>query len=380
MTIPLVILATGALVVGFLGMPAWAHLPDFWSEWLHGVVVSLPGAEEHDHDANRGISAVIGGSLAGAGGVVLAWVLYRDKPWQPATNLSPFHQLLMDKWRVDEFYEATIVRPMAGLASVAASVDRVAVDGMTKVAASAVRVSSFLFTRLQTGTLHAYGSAMAFGTVALTWWVLYPHASIDFATKGDAVHYVAGAGLGYEYRWDFDSNGEFDTEWGKDQRDVSFAYDDDAPIVGVDVKLTEVAGRNRGNYSLRVRDGQTAELNTRFLGDSWKAKPDSSAPPSVRVAEGKVYVRPGAGALSIEGRPVSELETEIAPGASFQVGPYAKLRVDTVIETTLAVRNVFGNVARTRQEIVIQPKQTNRPGSGEAVKTVDAATIQREAR
>ncbi|MET0339820.1 MAG: NADH-quinone oxidoreductase subunit L [Polyangiales bacterium] len=363
MTIPLIVLAAGALLVGFLGMPAWAHLPDFWSEWLHGVVASLPGAEEHHHDASSGIVALIGGSLAGAGGVVLAWVLYRNKDWHAATNLSPFHQLLMDKWRVDELYDATIVRPMAAMAALAASVDRVAVDGMTKLAASAVRAVAFVFTRMQTGTMHAYGAAMAFGTVALTWWVVYPHASIEFASKGDAVHYVAGAGLGYEYRWDFDSDGEFDTDWGKNQRDVNFAYDADARIVGADVKLTEVAGRNRGSYSVRVSEGEVAELNPRYLGDSWKAKPESATPPSVRVADGKVYVRPGAGALSIDGKPVTGHEAEIAPGQAFNVGPYAKLRVDTVVRSTLAVRNVFGNLSRTREDVVIQPKPTIKQAS-----------------
>jgi NADH-quinone oxidoreductase subunit L len=356
MAIPLIVLAAGALLVGFLGMPAWAHLPDFWGEWLHGVVAGIPGAEEHHHDAGSGTIALIAGSLAGIGGVALAWFKYRDKPWQPATELSPLHQLLMDKWRVDEFYDATIVRPMAWMATVSAGIDRVVVDGLTKTAAGATRASGWLFTRLQNGSLHAYGTAMAFGTVALTWWVLNPHPHVDTAVKGEAVHFVAGAGLGYEYRWDFESDGQFDTEWSKSERDVSFAYDSNVPVVGVEIKLIEVAGRNRGAYQMRLDEGERGEFSTRHLGDGWKIKEGSSTPPSARFEGGKLFVRPGAASLSVSGTTTQEDDVEVPLGSTLQLGPYARLRVDAVVRTTLAVRNVFGNVAQTREEVVIQPK------------------------
>ena len=356
MTIPLLVLAAGAAVVGFLGMPAWAHLPDFWSEWLHGVVASIPGAEHAHHDAGTGVLALIFGTAAGLGGFGYAWVKYRDKPWHEATNLSPLHQFLMDKWRVDEFYGAVVVRPMSAAAQVAAGIDRVVVDGMTKVTSGAVGLSGWLFTRLQTGAVHAYGTAMAFGLVAITWWVIYPHPRIDSAAKGDAVHFVAGAGLGYEYRWDFDSDGKFDTEWSKDQRDVTHAYDPGAPVAGVELRLVEIAGRNRGAYTLRLHEGETKELSVRHLGEGWKVKGDSEVVPFARFVAGKLYIAPGATNLSVQGTPRNETEVEVAPGASIQLGPYAKLQVDAVIESTLAVRNVFGNVAKAHEDIVIQPK------------------------
>ena len=368
MAIPLVVLAAGAAIVGFLGMPAWAHLPDFWGEWLHGVVAGIPGAEEHHHDATSGMIALVAGSLAGLGGFAFAWVKYRDKDWHAATELSPLHQLLMDKWRVDELYDAIVVRPMAATARVAANVDRVAVDGLTKLAATFVRSSGWVFTRVQNGAVHAYGAAMAFGMVALTWWVLYPHPHIDAAARGDAVHFVAGSGLGYEYRWDFDSDGQFDTEWSKDQRDVSFSYAPGSMIAGVEIKLLEVAGRNRGPYRMRLGEGESDEFSTRHLGDSWKVKPERSTPPSARYEDGKVYIRPGASSITVDGKRIEQDEVELLPGATFQLGPYAKLRADAVVLTTLAVRNVFGNVAQTRERVVIQPEKVQvtatRGGSG----------------
>jgi NADH-quinone oxidoreductase subunit L len=377
MTIPLMVLATGAALVGFLGMPAWAHLPDFWSEWLHGVVAGIPGAEHHHHDAGSGMIALIVGSAAGIGGFLFAWFKYRDKPWHAATDLSPFHQFLMDKWRVDEFYKATVVKPMAGAAVLAAGIDRAVVDGTTKLVAFVVQKGGYLFTRLQNGAVHAYGAAMAFGVVGVIWWVSYPHPHIDATAKGDAVHFLAGHGLGYEYRWDYQSDGEFDTEWSKDLRDVTYAYESDAQIKGIEIRLVEIAGRNRGPYVERLGDGDLVELSTRHLGDGWQVKKDSSAIPTARFVDGKLYIRPGASSLSVQGVAQTEREVEVAPGSTVQIGPYAKLRVDAVVETTLAVRNVFGNVAKTRELVVIQPK-AERATAARALGRPAAALAQRE--
>jgi NADH-quinone oxidoreductase subunit L len=379
MTIPLAVLATGAIAVGFLGMPAWAHFPDFWSEWLHGVVASTEQAHHGHHDSGTGITALIAGTAAGLGGFGYAWIKYRNKPWHEAENLSPLHQFLMDKWRVDGFYNALIVRPMSFCAQVAAGIDRIVVDGMTKLASGAVSRSGYVFTRLQNGAVHAYGTAMAFGLVALTWWVVYPHARIDSATKGEAVHLVAGAGMGYEYRWDFDSDGEFDTEWSKDQRDVTHAYAPDAPLAGVEIRLVEIAGRNRGAYKMHLDEGETKEFSTRYLGDGWQVKGDTMAVPSARFEDGKLIITPGAASLSVAGSSKREREVEVKPGSSMTLGPYARLHVDAVMKSTLAVRNVFGNVAETREEIVIQPKASGAQAKAASGRPASALAQREEA-
>jgi hypothetical protein len=223
---------------------------------------------------------------------------------------------------------------------------------------------------------------MAFGLVALTWWVVYPHPHIDSATKGEAVHLIAGLGLGYEYRWDFQSDGEFDTEWSKDDRDVTYAFDTDAPLRGVEVRLIEVSGRNRGAYVQRLSEGDLVELSTRHLGEGWQVKGDTTAVPTAQFIDGKLYIRPGAASLSLAGVTQTATEVEVLPGATFQLGPFAKLRVDAVVESTLAVRNVFGNVAQTRETIVIQPKAeratASRATSSDTVGRPAAAFAQRE--
>ncbi len=354
-TIPLMVLAFGAVVVGFLGMPAWLHLPDFWSEWLHGVVASIPGAEEHHHDAASGSIALAAGSVAGLGGIVFAYVKFANKPWHATAHMSPLHQLLMDKWRVDELYDVIVVRPLTFSARLAGNVDRIAVDGMTKVAGMAVQLAGFLFTRLQNGVVHAYGAATVFGLLAITLWVLYPHPHVDVMAKGDAVHFIAGPGLGYEYRWDFESDGTFDTEWDKAARDQSHAYDL-KDVRGVELVLTETVVLGLGEYHVRLGEGDSADLDPRHLGPGWQVDPMSSVPPRVRFENGKLFVRHGASTISINGTKVEGDEFPVAPGTTLLVGPFAKLRVDGVIESTVSVRSVFGNVASRRTQVVIQPR------------------------
>jgi NADH-quinone oxidoreductase subunit L len=366
-TIPLVILAAGAVLVGFLGMPAWAHAPDWWGEWLHGVVASIPGAEEHHHDAVSGAIALAAGTIAGLGGIGLAYAKYYNKPWQPAQQLSPLHQLLMDKWRVDELYDAVIIRPFTKIAILSGNVDRVAVDGLTKTAAWVVAQSGFLFTRLQTGVVHAYGAAMVFGLVGVAWWMLYPHPHIDAAVKGEAAHLVAGEGLGYEYRWDFDSDGKFEIKWSKD-RDVLYAYDADQ-LSGVELTLIEMVGRNRGKYSERLADGEQVLFNPRDLGDGWRTDAESTTPPLVMLRGKQLLVHPNASSLRVNGVPAQGKEVPVPVGAVIQFGEYTKMRVDAVVEATLEVRNVFGNVASTHERLVVQPRAAAAKAAARATDT-----------
>jgi NADH-quinone oxidoreductase subunit L len=381
-TIPLMVLAAGALLVGFLGMPAWMHLPDFWSEWLHGVVAGIPGAEEHHHDAGSGMAALIAGTVAGLGGIGFAFVKYYNKPWHSPEHLSGVHAFLMDKWRVDEFYDVIIVRPMAFLARVSGNVDRVAVDGLTKLAAYAAQGAGFVFTRMQNGVVHAYGAAVAFGMVGLLWWVQYPHAHVDTASKGDAVHFVAGAGLGYEYQWDFDSDGKPDTPWAA-TRDVSHAYDPEA-IHSVEFTMTQTLAPGRGIYVLRLKDGEGSALEPRFLGGRWRVDPHDATPPHVRFENGNLMIRPGGSKVRIDNTAVAGDDIAVPPGSTVQIGnpddggEYTSFRVDGVVTSTLFVKSVFGNTQKLTTDVVIQPVRGARAAAAASVDRNNAHFAQRE--
>jgi hypothetical protein len=174
--------------------------------------------------------------------------------------------------------------------------------------------------------------------------------------------------MGYEYRWDFDSDGEFDTEWSKDGRDVTFAYDADQ-AKGVELVLTEAAGRYKGAYKVRLSPGEQADLNPRYLGDGWRINPHESTPPHVMLRGNELLVRAGASELRVNGVAMQGDEVPVPYGSVLQFGEHAKMRVDAVVESTLEVRSVFGNVQRTRTDVVIQ----SRAGEKTAARAIKGA-------
>lgn len=266
MTGPLIVLAAGAALVGFLGLPHTFHLPNVWSEWLtpqYEVFVQAVGASEAtDHAAQVaeatavartevprpaiaslqfestdptqnvpqlvhapswvGLMAMGLGTLAGLLGLVLAFAWYYRQGGAPAARLQArlpgLHRLLMNKWYVDELYGKTVVALNKWVAVFAANFDRFVVDGiLAKGSALLMKAGGYVITRTQTGAVYAYACLFIVGFAGLAWWFTYPQPHLRRADDtADTITWNAGRGLGYQYRWDFDSNGEWDTAWTDD--------------------------------------------------------------------------------------------------------------------------------------------------------------------
>ncbi len=217
MAFPLVVLGTGAVVVGFLGLPhlvpfVGTHLPNWWAGWMEASVASTGN---HDSMAAVNLAAVLGLS-AMALGVGAAWVLYRDKEHDAFGEKlwRPLHSFLFDKWRVDELYAATIINPIKKLAVVTGRVDQTFVDGLlTRVPSFTVKTFGRLFSRMQVGIVQVYGMMIVVGMAAIVWWFAYPHPTVNASLKGTTVYLSVAPGPGYEYRWDGDSDGEYEQGW-----------------------------------------------------------------------------------------------------------------------------------------------------------------------
>jgi NADH-quinone oxidoreductase subunit L len=128
--VPLVVLAGGACVVGFLGLPAVIGT-NLFHDFLAPVV---GGGHGGGHGAEHAlafapgvtVAAAEGGSHAlewllmalsvamGLAGILAASVLYLKKPGLPAlvtAKLGGFYRLVYNKYFVDELYERLFVRP-----------------------------------------------------------------------------------------------------------------------------------------------------------------------------------------------------------------------------------------------------------------------------
>ena len=120
MTVPLVVLAAGSAVVGFLGAP---QLSAVFADWVHF------GPVEHE-PFSYGFAAI---SVLGAGlGLYAGYSLYtRWTEREPLRALGPGYALLENKYYLDDIYLRGIVRPIQYRLSAAVSwFDRTLIDGI----------------------------------------------------------------------------------------------------------------------------------------------------------------------------------------------------------------------------------------------------------
>ena len=109
-TIPLIQLAAGAVAAGWFGIPAVLGGSNHWAHFLEPVL-----GHPHMH-LSHGVELLLMATsvLAAAGGIALAWYLYRLRPELPgalAGRFAGLHRLLVNKYFVDEAYIGLIVKP-----------------------------------------------------------------------------------------------------------------------------------------------------------------------------------------------------------------------------------------------------------------------------
>ncbi len=283
MTLPLVVLAFGAVTVGFLGLPHWLGLPNVWEHWLEPSLAALPVTEGAHVSLAIGGTAMGVGTLAGLGGIGLAYLWYIKEngttPARIAASVPRLHALLMDKWRVDEFYGAALLRPMAWLARFAANFDKLLVDGLiAKATSSLTLLGGWVVTRAQTGVVYTYSAFMVVGLAGVAWWYLVPHTGLEYAVRGTQVKLQAAAGLGYEYRFDVNSDGEFETEWST-ERTIEGSYEPKDFVGGAIVVATMRPGTREREQLLE--GGHVLAFAAADLGPEWQAvaPPAANAPP-----------------------------------------------------------------------------------------------------
>jgi NADH-quinone oxidoreductase subunit L len=144
MTMPLVVLAAGAVVAGFIGLPAVLGGSQF-AHWLEPVIHAH--AEEHgSHAMEWGLMALsVGVASCGA---FIAYLMYRRESFAPEifANLAGglFYRLFDRKWYFDEIYQVVFVNGTLLLANTLSAFDKYVVDGIVNGAAALTRFFSWL--------------------------------------------------------------------------------------------------------------------------------------------------------------------------------------------------------------------------------------------
>jgi NADH-quinone oxidoreductase subunit L len=216
MTFPLMALAVGAIVAGFVGIPAALGGSNQIEHFLEPSFVAShheapaaaaadhapePGAGDHGEAAAPHASTAVELGLMGfsvliaAIGIGLAWRFYVTNPEISAGLAARFagaHRTLSSKYYVDELYNATIISGTtasgrglwtfdrkvvdgavngSGFVTVLSAwlsglADRVVVDGAVNLVGWSTQESSYWFRRFQTGLVQNYALLMLFGVFA----------------------------------------------------------------------------------------------------------------------------------------------------------------------------------------------------------------------
>jgi NADH-quinone oxidoreductase subunit L len=170
MTLPLSLLAILTAVAGFVGVPS-SHGTAF-DRFLAPV---LPFKEaEHGGVASLALAAV--SVIAALAGVFVAWLVYgrgQVDASKVGVPTNPLHKLLLNKYYVDEIYDALIVKPIYRLCLWCAQIfDVKVIDGLVNGVASAVVAWALGLRRIQTGYVMNYALSMLLGAVALVAFLL----------------------------------------------------------------------------------------------------------------------------------------------------------------------------------------------------------------
>jgi len=203
MTGVLMVLAILSIIGGWIGWPAalGGGFPTPFQRWLQPVLLPLGEHQFHFHEAPRWEELLLMALSVGIAlvGIFVATRFYkRDAQWATATRLAtrfaPIYGLITNKYYVDEFYNATVVRGtivfsralswfdaniIDGLVNLtrhvtvfvfghgSSLIDTFIVDGAVNGLAFTAGAGSRFFRRMQTGFVQNYALVMGGGIVLI---------------------------------------------------------------------------------------------------------------------------------------------------------------------------------------------------------------------
>ena len=175
MTVPMAILALFSVIGGYIGVPQILGGGNWIEHYLDGSLGwDAPGAalsETAHASAGTEWTLLILSVIVALAGIALAYVFYvrrTDLPARVAKSLGGLYTFVYNKYKVDEFYVAVVVRPLRSLGQFfAASVDGPVVDWIAEGIAALVALIGRGLQALQTGLARNYALGILVGVVLL---------------------------------------------------------------------------------------------------------------------------------------------------------------------------------------------------------------------
>jgi NADH-quinone oxidoreductase subunit L len=181
MAIPLIVLAVGSVLAGYVGVPHALGGANRIETFLEpsfeaaGMAPASPEADAatadaHGASAELTLMAVSSGlAVAGIGIAAFFFLRRRDAGDALASRFAGVHRLLSNKYYVDEVYDATIVQPIKLLSTEALwkGIDAGLIDGSVNGTGRIVSGGGSILRKLQTGSVRVYAVSLFLGVVLI---------------------------------------------------------------------------------------------------------------------------------------------------------------------------------------------------------------------
>ena len=175
MTLPLMILAAGSVVVGWLGIPHvmgqyLGHVGNAFERFLEPVFEHpLKLEQSHGSESLEWGLMLLSVAIATVG-LMLARSFYLQNPALPEKLRNRFHSIyitLLNKYWVDELYDALFVHPIRLISTYILwkLVDVTFIDGTVNATGSLVRRAGLGLKHFQSGYTRAYACWILVGAV-----------------------------------------------------------------------------------------------------------------------------------------------------------------------------------------------------------------------
>jgi NADH-quinone oxidoreductase subunit L len=198
MAFALIVLALGSVLAGYVGVPghnligtwlapSFGADPRFAMAQAQGAAsapgqepaadAAAEGAEAHDEAALEVTLMVVSSAIAllGIGLAAFIWLKRREIAAEMARRFQPMYRLLLNKYYVDEIYDAAIVRPIevGSREALWQGFDVKVVDGAVNGMGAIVAGGAWVLRRLQTGSVRAYAGSVILGVVLILGYYLW---------------------------------------------------------------------------------------------------------------------------------------------------------------------------------------------------------------
>ena len=175
MTVPLIVLAVLSVIGGFIGIPEALWGGNHFHHWLapllgneNGAVAAVGDTHHFSHTVEY-VMIFLSVAVAAAG-IFGAYVFYIKKPEKPvqlAERWPLLHQLVYNKYYVDEIYNVFIIQPIKLVSTYLLwkIFDAGIIDGMVNLTGTTVRGLSRVAARLQNGYAQSYAITFLLGVL-----------------------------------------------------------------------------------------------------------------------------------------------------------------------------------------------------------------------